>query len=299
MVEIDTPLVVGRYRLDAIPEFEGPRIPPPAMFPKTAPERLEYLLDRVPPSSYDRSRKMLCTSVHSWLVRDGKGLVMLIDTCFGNFKNRMPTHPMFHMQSNQWLSKLAALGVRREDVTHVVNTHLHLDHVGWNTWLVDGSWEPTFSRARHIMPRLEAELLRSGRMMRHEANDRAMADSVLPVIDAGLADFADPYVAIAPDMQLIPCYGHSPGMLLVEISGAPAAIVGGDPLHHALQVLDPEVSTGFCEQPEQAAQSRRNFLARCADEGVIIAPTHFYAPRFSLVHRTDDGFDLARRPQAA
>jgi glyoxylase-like metal-dependent hydrolase (beta-lactamase superfamily II) len=173
------------------------------VFPKAAPERLEYLLDRVPPSSYDRSRKMLCTSVHSWLVRDGKGLVMLIDTCFGNFKNRMPTHPMFHMQSNQWLSKLATLGVRREDVTHVVNTHLHLDHVGWNTWLVDGSWEPTFSRARHIMPRLEAELLRSGRMMRHEANDRAMADSVLPVIDAGLADFADPYMAIAPDMQLI------------------------------------------------------------------------------------------------
>lgn len=174
-----------------------------------APERLEHLLERVPPGSYDSGRKMLCTSVHSWLVRDDNGLVMSIDTCFGNFKNRMPTHPMFHMQDNLWLAKLAALAVRPQDVTHVVNTHLHLDHVGWNTRLVDRCWEPTFPRARHIMPRLEAELARCGGLMKLEANECAIADSVLPVIDAGLADFADPYMAIAPDMQLMPCYGHS------------------------------------------------------------------------------------------
>lgn len=130
MEKTDHTLVVGRYRLDVIPEFEGPRMPPSVMFTSAAPERLEHLLERVPPGSYDSGRKMLSTSVHSWLVRDDNGLVMLIDTCFGNFKNRMPTHPMFHMQDNLWLAKLAALGVRPQDVTHVVNTHLHLDHVG-------------------------------------------------------------------------------------------------------------------------------------------------------------------------
>jgi glyoxylase-like metal-dependent hydrolase (beta-lactamase superfamily II) len=299
MSETNNTFLVGRYRLDAIPEFEGSRMPPAAMFTKASPSHLDSLLDRVPAGSYDRARKVLCTSVHSWLVRDDNGLVMLIDTCFGNLKNRMPSHPMFHMQSNDWLVKLAALGVEPQDVTHVVNTHLHLDHVGWNTRLVDGAWKPTFSRAHHIMPRLEADLLLSGGLMRHEANERAMADSVLPVIDAGLADFAEPYAAIAADMQLVPCYGHSQGMLLVEISGEPGAIVGGDPLHHPLQMLDPDVNTGFCEQPEQAAKSRRNCLARCADEGLIIAPTHFYAPRFSLVERIGDGFDLLRRPQMA
>lgn len=291
-------LVVGRYRIDAIPEFEGPRLLPPGLFTNVAPERLEYLLEKVPPSSYDRASKRLCTSVHSWLVRDDDGLVMLIDTCFGNFKNRMPTHPTFHMQKNRWLSKLASLGVWPQDVTDVVNTHLHLDHVGWNTLLVGPSWEPTFPRARYIMPRLEAELAHSGGLIKCEANDRAIGDSVLPVIDAGLADFASPYMTVAPDIRLIPCYGHSPGMLLVEIFGAPGAIVGGDPLHHPLQVLDPDVNTGFCGQPKQAARSRGNLLARCADEGLIIAPTHFYAPRFSQVRRTDGGFELVR-PKAA
>lgn len=289
---------VGRYRLEAIPEFEGARMPPAAMFTKASPARLESLLKRVPSGSYDRGRKVLCTSVHSWLVRDDNGVVMLIDTCFGNLKNRMPSHPMFHMQSNDWLAKLAALGVEPQDVTHVINTHLHLDHVGWNTRLVDGVWTPTFPRARHIMPRLEAELALSGGLMRHEANDRSIADSVRPVIDAGLTDLADPYVTIAADMKLIPCYGHSQGMLLVEIAGEPGAIVGGDPLHHPLQMLDPDVNTGFCEQPEQAASSRRNFLARCADEGLIIAPTHFHAPRFSHVTRIEGGFDLAQISQA-
>ena len=135
--------------------------------------------------------------------------------------------------------------------------------------------------------------------MGHEANDLAIADSVMPVIDANLADFADPDAGIAKDMRLIPCYGHSPGMLLVEISGEPGAIVGGDPLHHPLQVLDPDVSTGFCQQPEQAAESRRRLLERCADEKLTLAPTHFCAPRFSQVRREGRSFDLARMTQAA
>jgi glyoxylase-like metal-dependent hydrolase (beta-lactamase superfamily II) len=198
-------------------------------------------------------------------------MVLLVDTCFGNLKNRLPTHPFFHMQKNDWLSKLAALGVQPEDVTHVINTHLHLDHVGWNTKLVDGVWKPTFHRARHIMPRLEVDLVKAGKWMRHEVwhevNLRSIADSVVPVIDAGLADFVDPEFQVASDIRLLPCYGHSPGMLLVEISGGSKGIIaGGDPLHHPLQVLDPNVNTGFCEKPDEAAASRHAFLARCADK---------------------------------
>jgi len=136
-------VVIGKYRLDPVAEFEGPRMQPPAMFTKTDPQHLARLLERTPAGSYDKAANQLFTSVHTWLVRDDAGMVLLVDTCFGNLKNRLPTHPFFHMQKNDWLSKLAALGVQPEDVTYVINTHLHLDHVGWNTKLVDGVWKPT------------------------------------------------------------------------------------------------------------------------------------------------------------
>jgi glyoxylase-like metal-dependent hydrolase (beta-lactamase superfamily II) len=226
-------VVIGKYRLDPVAEFEGPRMPPTAMFTKSDPQHLARLLERAPAGSYDKAANQLFTSVHTWLVRDDAGMVLLVDTCFGNLKNRLPTHPFFHMQKNDWLSKLAALGIQPEDVTHVINTHLHLDHVGWNTRLVDGVWKPTFHRARHIMPRLEVNLVKAGKWMRHEVNLRSIADSVLPVIDAGLADFVDPEFQVASNIRLLPCYGHSPGMLLVEISGGSKGVIaGGGPLHH-------------------------------------------------------------------
>ena len=138
------------------------------------------------------------------------------------------------------------------------------------------------------MPRLEVDLVKAGKWMRHEVwhevNLRSIADSVVPVIDAGLADFVDPEFQVASDIRLLPCYGHSSGMLLVEISGGSKGIIaGGDPLHHPLQVLDPNVNTGFCEKPDEAAASRHAFLARCADEGWAIAPTHFLVPRVTKV----------------
>jgi len=138
-------VVIGKYRLDPVAEFEGPRMPPTAMFTKSDPQHLARLLERSPVGSYGKAANQLVTSVHTWLVRDDAGMVLLIDTCFGNLKNRLPTHPFFHMQKNDWLSKLAALGVQPEDVTHVINTHLHLDHVAWNTKLVDGVWKPLFT----------------------------------------------------------------------------------------------------------------------------------------------------------
>jgi len=114
-------VVIGKYRLDPVAEFEGPRMQPPAMFTKTDPQHLARLLERTPAGSYDKAANQLFTSVHTWLVRDDAGMVLLVDTCFGNLKNRLPTHPFFHMQKNDWLSKLAALGVQPEDVTHVIN----------------------------------------------------------------------------------------------------------------------------------------------------------------------------------
>jgi glyoxylase-like metal-dependent hydrolase (beta-lactamase superfamily II) len=187
---------------------------------------------------------------------------------------------------------LASFGVMPEEVTHVVNTHLHLDHVGWNTKLVDGVWTPIFPNARHIMPRVEVEINKAG-LTPH--GNPAWIDSVVPVINAGLADSVDPGFKVARDIRLVPCTGHSPGMLLVEISGgASGVIAGGDPLHHPLQVLDPRVNTGYCENPDESAASRHAVLNRCADEGWALAATHFYGPRIMHVCRSGDGFELAQ-----
>ena len=282
-------LTIGRYRLDPIAEFEGPRMQPAAMFSKTDPTHLAELLKRVPEESYDPQTNHLLTSVHSWLVRDDAGMVMLVDTCFGNFKNRMPTHPAFHMQETDWLGRLAALGVQPDDVNIVVNTHLHLDHVGWNTKLVDGVWTPVFNNARHLMPQIEVE-----NQQAIDTPTKAFVDSVAPVIEAGLADPVGPGHMIAPDIRLIPCYGHSQGMLLVEVSGGETGIIlAGDPLHHPLQLLDPNVNTGYCENQEKSAASRWELLERCAEDGWMLAATHFYGPRVMKIRRSGDAFDVA------
>lgn len=283
-------LTCGRFRLDVVPEFGGPRMLPWEMFPALSPETASELIARTPAAAFDPASGKLVTSVHTWLVR-GEGVVMLIDTGSGNGKNR-PNFPIFHMLNTDWLQRLAALGVRPEDVTHVVNTHLHHDHVGWNTTQRDGAWVPTFSNARYIMPRLEAE---AGPGIMPPWNAGAFEDSVAPVLAAGLADLVDPPHRIAPGIAMIPAPGHSPGMTVVEVSdGAGGGVfLGGDPMHHCLQVFAPELNTRFCQDPAKAAATRRALLERCADEGFGLGAIHFYAPRILGVRRDGAAFAFA------
>ena len=289
--DAQTTWMVGRFRLDTVSEFEGPRMPPQAMFPALTPLQMEEALAQVPAGSYESSTGQLMTSVHSWLIRSDDGLVMLVDTCFGNNKNR-PKFPPFHMKQTDWLRKLAALGVTPSQVTHVVNTHLHHDHVGWNTYLDDGRWRPTFPQARYLMPRSEAE---AGGARTPDWNVGAFEDSVAPVIEAGLATFITPPHAIAPGLRIVAAPGHSPGMTIVEVADGKGAgmLVGGDPMHHVLQVFVPEANTGFCEDKQLAAATRHSLLARSADEGWTIGATHFFVPRALNVRRAGSGFALA------
>ena len=282
---------VGKFRLDAVPEFGGPRMLPGEMFPALTPERFATILPRLTPRSFDAASGKIATSVHSWLLRDEAGMVMVIDTGSGNGKNR-PSFPMFHMLRSDWLERLGALGVRPEEVTHVVNTHLHHDHVGWNTSLRDGAWVPTFPKARYIFGRLEAE---AGPGIMPQWNANAFEDSVAPIMAAGMAELVDAPHTIAPGVRLLPAPGHSPGMMVVEISdGAGGGVfAGADPMHHPLQVFAPDLNTRFCQAPEQAAATRLALLGRCADEGFGLAAIHFFAPRVLRVRRDCAGFAFA------
>ncbi|WP_270936244.1 MBL fold metallo-hydrolase [Falsiroseomonas oryzae] len=282
---------IGRYRLDVVPEFGGPRMLPQDMFPALTAERFAAILPRLPPESFDPPSGKLVTSVHSWLVRGPDGLVMLVDTGSGNGKTRSK-FPIFNNLNTDWLQRLAALGVQPEQVTHVVNTHLHHDHVGWNTRMEGGAWVPTFRNARHLMPRLEAE---GGPDLFPVWNYECFGDSVAPILVAGLAELVDPPHEILPGLRLLPAPGHSPGMMVLEVSDGQGggALLAGDPMHHALQLFAPELNTRFCQAPDQAAATRRALLDRCADEGFALGAIHFFAPRLLRVRR--DGAAYAFR----
>jgi glyoxylase-like metal-dependent hydrolase (beta-lactamase superfamily II) len=289
MLNVGDGLAVGKFRLDPIVEFQGPRMPACEMFPALASARAADLLERVPSDGFDAASSRLVTSVHSWLVRSSDGICMLIDTCFGNLKPR-PNFPIFHMQRTRWLANLSAAGVAPEQVTHVVNTHLHHDHVGWNTFYDGDQWKPTFPRARYLLPKVEVDAGASGLPA---WNGGAFEDSVAPVLAAGLAELVTPLHQIEPGIRLIAAPGHSAGMMIVEVSdGGTSILAGGDPMHHAIQLLAPELNTRFCENPGAAAATRRALLERCADEDLLLAATHFCAPRAMRVRRDGDGFAL-------
>ena len=101
---------------------------------------------------YADERGHLKISVHALLI-DAPGLKLVVDTCTGNAKQR--TAPLFNQLNTPFLQRFEATGWRREDVQAVLCTHLHVDHVGWNTMWVDGRWVPTFPNARYLIGRAE------------------------------------------------------------------------------------------------------------------------------------------------
>jgi glyoxylase-like metal-dependent hydrolase (beta-lactamase superfamily II) len=284
-------LSVGQFRLDVVPEFGGPRMLPQEMFPSLDAGTFAAMRPLIRPDSFDPPSGKLVTSVHSWLVRGPGGLVLLLDTGSGNGKSR-PQFPIFNHLNTDWMERLAALGVAPGQVTHVVNTHLHHDHVGWNTRWDGAAWAPTFPQARHLMPRLEAE---AGPAIFPPWNAGCFEDSVVPVLEAGLAELVTPPFQVAPGLRLLPAPGHSPGMLVLEVSDGQGGgvLAGGDPMHHALQLFAPALNTRFCQAPDEAAATRLALLERCADEGFGLAAIHFYAPRVLRLKRDGARFAFA------
>jgi glyoxylase-like metal-dependent hydrolase (beta-lactamase superfamily II) len=158
----------------------------------------------------------------------------------------------------------------------VLCTHLHSDHVGWNTRLADGRWVPTFPRARYLLSRLDYDGLAAA----DDDNSReVLADSVAPVLDAGLVDWVDNSHAITDEVRLEPTPGHTRGHVSVRIRSAGAeAVITGDLMHHPIQCCDPSVESRFNADSEQAFATRMRFLREQADRDVLVLGTHFATP---------------------
>ena len=224
----------------------------------------------------------LVMSIHALVVDTGERRIV-VDTCIGNDKERdIPTWS--HLQTS-FLRDLEAAGYPRESIDTVLCTHLHVDHVGWNTMLVDGKWLPTFPNARYLVGETEWRYWDG-----QDSSATVLADSVRPVVDAGLVDFVAVDHVVCDEVRLQPTPGHTPGHVSVRISSAGSvALITGDCIHHPCQMTRTDWCSSADYDQVQGRATRESLLERMVDSDVLVVGTHFATPTAGYVKRYEDG----------
>jgi glyoxylase-like metal-dependent hydrolase (beta-lactamase superfamily II) len=219
----------------------------------------------------------------AFVLKDGKRRIM-IDTCVGADRER--EFPVFTRMQTTFLEDLASIGITPSDVDTVLCTHLHFDHVGWNTRLVDGRWVPTFPRARYLFSRKEYE---HWMMLRESGGYHAvnhLHDSVDPVVAAGLVDFIAHDHEITESVRLLPTPGHTPGHVSVYISSeGEQAVITGDLMHHPIQLAMPAHAATFDMDKKTGAATRVEFVGRFQQKSVLVIGSHFADPGAGYIVR--------------
>jgi glyoxylase-like metal-dependent hydrolase (beta-lactamase superfamily II) len=244
------------------------------------------------PEFIDVGRNVLRCAIQTFVLRLA-GRTFLVDTCIGEHKDR-PEIPAWNQRSGTtYLDRLRRVGVDPVSVEIVFCTHLHIDHVGWNTVRSDGSWAPTFPNARYLVGRTELAdwLARKDAGTAPAMNVRGLQDSVLPLVEAGRVDLVDDGHELAPGVALTFLPGHTMGQMGLRIDRpGGCAVFCGDAVHSPLQVLQPGVSTSSCLDPGLAATTRRTLLEEAASTGRLIVPGHFRGARRAHVRATGGNF---------
>lgn len=287
-------LRVGTFEIDRVVENEGPFAALEFLLPGIAPELVAAHSDWLVPRYIDPADGRVIMAFQSFVLRTGRHTI-LIDTCVGNDKPR-PLRPTWHMQRHPFLERLRATGTAPEGVDFVLCTHLHADHVGWNTQLADGRWVPTFPNARYIFARREYEHWEQAHRAALASNAEppnhgSFADSVLPVVEAGRAVLVESDHAIEDGVRLEAAPGHTPGNCVLHARDGPDhAIFVGDVFHTAVQLADPSLSSQFCADPVRSAQTRRALCERYADSATTVLAAHFPTPVAGSIVRYRDAF---------
>ncbi len=278
---------VGAVTITRVDETDF-ALTPERLFPMWSENDGHALEERFAPDSLDLANRRVALKTHLWVV-ELEGLTIVIDTGIGNGKSR-PFSALFDRLDNPVLERFGAAGFRPEQVDYVLLTHLHVDHVGWNTHWQDGRWTPVFPNATYVFGARERDFFATP-----EGEPRRMVfeDSVLPVIEAGQAR-AVPDVGeeILEGIRVLPTFGHSVGHMAFEIrSRGETALFSGDVMHSAVQVHRPEWNSVFCLDQEQARDSRHRLLAHAADTGAILFAAHFPNTSAGTVKRVGSGFE--------
>ena len=224
----------------------------------------------------------LVMSIHALVVDTGARRI-IVDTCIGNDKER--DIPAWHHLQTNFLADLAAAGYPPASIDTVLCTHLHVDHVGWNTMLVDGTWQPTFANARYLVGEQEWTYWDGV-----ESSAAVLADSVRPVIEAGLMDFVPADHRLGENVWLEPTPGHTPGHVSVRIASlGEDATITGDCIHHPCQMTRTDWCSSADYDQAQARHTREALLERWAETDMLVIGTHFATPTAGRVKRRSEG----------
>ena len=282
---------LGDLAVHRVEEIVDPNCDGLAFFPDLTPEILSRNLHWLAPRFWDVERNFMVLTMQTWVLKTRHHTV-LVDTCNGNHKDR-PLFPVVNQLNTPYLDRLRAVGCAPEDVDFVLCTHMHVDHVGWNTRLEDGRWVPTFPNAKYLFSRKEYEQYLPENFVNGEAPMflNVFEDSVLPVIAAGQAQFVDGGYQVNESVAIDPAPGHTPGHYIVRAGSAGnLGVFVGDAIHNPIQIAEPQISTAYCTDRALAARTRLRILEDCAEHGHLLVPTHFAPPYVGRVERSGDRF---------
>jgi glyoxylase-like metal-dependent hydrolase (beta-lactamase superfamily II) len=286
---------LGAVSITRVLEWEGLFAPMTALFPDSDEQFYRDNEDMLAPNHFDPATGFMRGCVQTFVLRS-EGRTILVDTGAGDGKER-PYLPIFGHLETGFLARLAEAGVQPADVDVVINTHVHIDHVGWNTYLHDRAWVPTFPNATYLFSQADFEFWnplnghhRNGALI----NQNMFEDSVAPVAQAGLAQpwEGDTYRVDANlTLELAP--GHTPGLSVLKLdSEGERAVFVGDLLHSPTQVLKPDWNSCFCEDPTMAAKSRRTVLGWAADHNALLIPAHWSGHHGAEIEHAGDDFAI-------
>ena len=279
----------GKWRIGEVTVTRVVEIEATGGMSRVIPEAKRERLQEIPwmyPHFADENGRMR-GAIHALIV-EAPDRTIMVDTCVGNDKER--GNPAWNQLQTAFLDDMEKAGYVLDAIDNVLCTHLHIDHVGWNTMLVDGKWVPTFPKARYLIGQVEFAHWQADTDLDQTA---VMADSVLPVFDANLVDLVETDHQISDEISLMPTVGHTPGHVSVMIrSNGEEAMITGDFIHHPCQFAHPEWSSSFDTDPVQSAQTRREVFDRYADTPTLIIGTHFATPTAGHLKRDGDAYRL-------
>ncbi|MGH3501504.1 MAG: MBL fold metallo-hydrolase [Nocardioidaceae bacterium] len=279
-------------------EWSGPLKTVTEILPDSAPEQWWAHRSLLVPDFWDPGTDAYRCNIQTWIVRIG-GHTILIDTGVGNDRDR-PQIPLFDHLHTDFLDRLEAAGVDPAEVDVVINTHIHYDHVGWNTQLRDGAFVPTFPHATYLVPRADYDYFHpdnAAGMRAPATEDEArrfagirlvFSDSIAPLEQAGQLHLVDgEHELSGVPITIEPAPGHTPGSAVVALHAGQGALFVGDLLHSPMQLLDPDQRCSFDLDPANARASRRRVLARAATSGALLAPAHLSGPSAATITTTN------------